>query len=144
MRYATFWQRLSAILLDGLFLAPLVALRYWLESVSKQAAIAFLVPFICLHLGYFVSYEAVHGQTLGKRLMGIRIVKRNGDPIGWRDAWLRNSVSILFAAINAAARIIALTSIADREYYNVGWALREENLQALQPAWLFWSNTVSE
>lgn len=142
MHYATFWERLGAILLDWLFLTPLTALRFWLESVSKQAAIAFLVPFSCLHLGYFVSYDAVNGQTPGKRLMGIRIVKRNGDPIGWHEAWLRNSFTIIFVLVNDVAILLALTAIADPDYYNVGWTVRNQNLNALRPAWIAWPETL--
>lgn len=144
MSYAGFWQRLAAMLIDFVLFAPLTALRIWLESVSKSAAIVLLVPFSCIYLGYFISYEGLYGQTPGKRLLGIRIVKRNGDPIGWREAWLRNSVHIVFALLNIVAFFLALTAIADVDYYNVGWKARTQNLQALRPAWLTWPDTLGE
>lgn len=144
MHYATFWQRLGGILLDWLFLAPLIALRTWIEALSKTATIALLVPFSCVHLGYFICYDAVHGQTPGKRVMGIRIVKRNGDPISWPEAWLRNSFSVLFVLLFDVSMLLALKTIADRDYYDVGWGVRVQNLHALRPTWLVWSDTLSE
>ncbi len=144
MRYATFWQRFSAMWLDILVLAPIIAIRFWVESHSKSATMALLVPLSCIHIGYFVSHHALSGQTIGKRLMGIRIVKRNGDAIGWTEAWLRSSLEVLFVGLFVVAEFIALADIADHDYYYVGWSQRSQNLYALRPAWLTWPDTVGE
>lgn len=45
--------------------------------------------------GYFVLFEAVwHGQTPGKRVNGLRVIRRNGQPIGMGEAMIRNLVRL--------------------------------------------------
>lgn len=47
-------------------------------------------------LGYFVIFEVVwNGQTPGKRLTGIRVVKRGGLPLTFTDSMLRNLVRLV-------------------------------------------------
>jgi len=43
-----------------------------------------------LILAYFVAMEAILGATVGKYLLGLRVRARDGSPIGWRAAILRN------------------------------------------------------
>ena len=93
------------MLIDFLVLAPIVAIHIWAGSDSRTAAMALLVPFACVHVGYFVYSHGQFGQTIGKHLVDIRIVKRNGDIIGWTEAWLRSSFDVLFAALSCVARM---------------------------------------
>jgi uncharacterized RDD family membrane protein YckC len=42
-------------------------------------------------LGYFLLFEALwNGQTPGKRLQRIRVIRLNGQPIGWLESSIRN------------------------------------------------------
>jgi len=61
------------------WLAPMVKLN-WL-SPSWAAGLAILLAF-CIYWGYFAAFEILwHGQTPGKRVAGIRVVKDTGRPI---------------------------------------------------------------
>ncbi|MER3493944.1 MAG: hypothetical protein C4323_17525 [Mastigocladus sp. ERB_26_2] len=52
-------------------------------------AIAILVNYF-IYTGYFVFFETLwHGQTPGKRIAKIRVIKDNGQPIGLQQAALR-------------------------------------------------------
>ena len=57
-------------------------------------ALAFLVFAVFLaQWGYFFAFEALNGgQTPGKTHAGIRVVRDDGLPVGWREAALRNLV----------------------------------------------------
>lgn len=132
------------MLIDLLVLAPILAIEIWLGSDSKSMAIVLLVPVACIHVGYFVYSHGRFGQTIGKYLVGIRVVKRNGEVIGWQEAWLRSSFDVLFVSFSCAAAFIVLTTIADRDYYNVGWSQRSQNLYALRPAWVGWTDIASQ
>ncbi|HEY9678193.1 MAG TPA: RDD family protein [Drouetiella sp.] len=53
--------------------------------------IAFIVMF-----GYFIFFEGTwHGQTPGKRLVSIRVIEANGQPVGWGGVVLRNLIRTL-------------------------------------------------
>lgn len=44
---------------------------------------------------YLVVMEALTGQTIGKMVMGIRVVKVDGTPISWKESIIRNILRII-------------------------------------------------
>ena len=82
--------------------------------------------------------------TVGKRVMNIGVARTNGQPIGWWEAWLRSSFDVLFAMLGMVASFVAVTAVSDEEYYGVGLLQRTQNLHALQPWWLGWTEVASE
>jgi uncharacterized RDD family membrane protein YckC len=48
-------------------------------------------------IGYFVYMEATYGQTLGKRLVGIVVVKTDGSPLDVKSSAIRNVARIVDA-----------------------------------------------
>ena len=70
MEYATPIRRMFAFLLDGILF------------------------FLTLIIGYLIWWLIVlgRGQTPGKQLLGIRAVKRYGDPSGWGTTFVREIV----------------------------------------------------
>jgi uncharacterized RDD family membrane protein YckC len=72
-----------------------VQLRYlWTGIFGNQVslwlvAIALMIGF-AIYAGYFVLFETLwHGQTPGKRLAKIRVVRDDGRPVGLQQATLR-------------------------------------------------------
>jgi uncharacterized RDD family membrane protein YckC len=63
-------------------------------SWSESWILALLVLVIFLiNWGYYVFFEGLgKGSTPGKKRMGIRVIRQDGLPIGWREAALRNLV----------------------------------------------------
>ncbi len=71
--------------------------QHWL--LSTLIAVGVLIVF-SIFFGYFIVFEAVwNGQTPGKRLVGIRVVRDGGYPIELLDSSLRNLVRVLEATI---------------------------------------------
>jgi uncharacterized RDD family membrane protein YckC len=61
---------------------------------SWGTALMILVLF-AIHWGYYVFFEALwHGSTPGKRSLGIRVIRQDGLPIGFREAALRNLLRV--------------------------------------------------
>lgn len=56
------------------------------------AMLTFVISFL-----YLIVLEAVLGATLGKLLLGIRVVKEDGSPIGWGASIVRNILRIIDA-----------------------------------------------
>src|SRR5213593_4896273 len=100
-------SRLLALILDqllvGLLLVALVIMGLvtgiggsvatgsrW--AGAWTAAMIVLLVFAVMW-GYRILFEALHGgQTPGKKWTGIRVVRDDGLPVGWREAALRNLV----------------------------------------------------
>jgi uncharacterized RDD family membrane protein YckC len=83
--FAGFWRRVAAFLVDGLVLG---LVGYALGGVLYDAFVQLgpwgrCVGFV-VALAYFVPQESGRGggQSLGKRLLGIRVVDAQGRPLG--------------------------------------------------------------
>ncbi len=83
---------------------PSGAARNW------AIAIVALVTFLLFVL-YFVLFESVtRGQTPGKRIVGLRVVKENGQPLQFIDTLVRNFVRLIdfFPGIYAVGSLTML------------------------------------
>ena len=79
VRYATFFDRLWAGLIDTLILLPICAF-FFIFSFG------FIGPVVVTWL-YFALMESGSGQaTVGKRVMGIIVTDMDGDPISFWQA----------------------------------------------------------
>jgi uncharacterized RDD family membrane protein YckC len=88
--YAGFWLRFFANLIDTLLLTvPFV----YLEVVYIDKVYALLLIGLCqllINVGYYVYFEGHEGATIGKKAVGLRVIRANGQfPIGFEDAFLR-------------------------------------------------------
>jgi uncharacterized RDD family membrane protein YckC len=120
-------SRFLAIMSD-LFLQVLVAISFLLifgyivslshffprshaEESVEIALVIFL--FFLIFSGYFVLFEAFwNGQTPGKKLLGIRVVKDGGYPIDFSASLIRNLIRVAeqmigFYAISVVSALIS-------------------------------------
>jgi len=77
------------------------------EGVTAVQGFAFLVSPISFV--YFVVMEAGSGATLGKRLLGIRVVGADGAKVSWGASLVRNLmrlVDLMFWAIPALISMV--------------------------------------
>jgi len=64
----------------------------WIASWGTALVILLL---FAIHWGYYVFFEALwHGSTPGKKRLGIRVIRQDGLPIGFREAALRNLLRV--------------------------------------------------
>lgn len=100
----------AAALLDAMLGFPVWALcatgllRAWGLSSSPLeipgAAVPWLVILaVVLHFVYHVTCIGRFGRTIGKGVMGIAVVRRNGSPAGYGRAFLR-SIGGMFALLS--------------------------------------------
>lgn len=64
-------------------------------SYSMDGWPAFVTTVI--DLGYFLLLEAILGATVGKLVLGLRVIKEDGSRIGFRDSIIRNLLRIVDA-----------------------------------------------
>ncbi len=104
---ADFGQRLGAFLFDLLlFVIVLMIATFVLSSISKRSIVssnsmlaAFYGLAFALFAVNFVLLASRAGQTVGKRLVGIRIVQEDGEPAALSKLALRNCVGYFLSAI---------------------------------------------
>lgn len=61
---------------------------------------AFIFASFAIFFGYFILFEALwNGQTPGKRVIGIRVVRDGGYPIGFSESVIRNLIRVLEALL---------------------------------------------
>jgi uncharacterized RDD family membrane protein YckC len=106
--YAGFWLRLAAMTIDGLILWGINYLITGLWNLASgipwsgitdqlvQEGITTVplwqvraLTFFVILVMYFIAFWAWRGQTPGKMALRIKVVRFNGEPIGWGGASLR-------------------------------------------------------
>lgn len=99
--------RFVAVLIDGVVLfagAFVIALATgggYAESSNGTSSAGFNLdggPFLfwtALALAYYVVLEAMSGATIGKKVVGIRVVDEDGSPIAWRASLVRNLLRLV-------------------------------------------------
>jgi uncharacterized RDD family membrane protein YckC len=80
------WLRISAALIDlAVLLAPFLVLSVATGGASWDQGASFTLDgwaailFLALVLGYYFGLEAAFGQTVGKYLLGLRVVRPDGN-----------------------------------------------------------------
>jgi len=111
MRYAGFWPRLFAGLIDGLVLSPILAISMWSYNCSPLViSVVSVATFFCT-TAYEVYFLARYGQTIGKMICSLKVVDISGEPISLSQAFYRSSVNILLGVVGLVATYQALTNI---------------------------------
>src|SRR5574337_118969 len=85
-----------AIQVGGLFSSAPEAGLEWLEAVASRLLVVLVVP--C----YFTLFVGWRGQTLGKMLLGLKIIRTTGEEIGYGRAlvrWIGQGMSALFLGL---------------------------------------------
>lgn len=137
-KYASFWQRLGAYLLDVLILIPLMALHIWGGEQSRLFGAYYFIPGVIFGLWFHAYLVKRYGGTPGKLIVGIKISKLEGGPVGYREAVLRYSVLFVLGTISQVVLIQTTLGMSDIEYFALDWQERALRIQELAPNWLGW------
>ena len=134
--YARFWQRAVAMVIDFAITVPVALLASWLGGHSRGAGGVSEILSVTLYLGYFIYGHGRFGRTVGKAVMGIRVVRLDGSAIGWPEAWKRSSVDIVLTAISLAGTLWALGTMSDAAFAAADGFWLHERIAAFEPAWV--------
>ena len=102
---AGFWIRFLAVLIDSIIMNVILAIVWaptlllsFRAAASGEAPSPFLalLPVLSfllttvISLGYYLWFWANRGATPGKKMLGLRIVREDGEePLGWGTAFMR-------------------------------------------------------
>jgi len=102
-QYVSVWPRAAATIIDCFLLAVFIQFSSLIFILTSHKAPnapdpLLFIPFfgsIIVFFGYFIVMEAMWGATLGKMMLGLRVVKTDGSPIGWSQAVTRNLLRVI-------------------------------------------------
>ncbi|NOU92799.1 RDD family protein [Paenibacillus sp. LMG 31456] len=99
-RYAGFWIRCGATLLDGICLQTVFIIFHLMLGYSllePPFAISMLESFLaCV---YYIVMTVIWGQTLGKMALGIKVIRNDGAPNTWGIIILREVIGKFISGI---------------------------------------------
>ena len=146
MNYAGFWLRLGGFIIDGLIVfivtAPLGVWASvstpWLKAGGYLVAAPFILLSIAFVIGflYFTLFWTWRGQTPGKMLIRVKVVRTNGEALSFERAALRFlGIIICFLTIYIGFIIVAFNiqkrglhdTIADTCVIKLGARLTKDN-----------------
>ena len=144
-------SRFLALALDSLIQAAIGIVAFILVAVFGVASgavqqplwlVALLIAVLfLLTFAYFAAFEiAWNGQTPGKRMVGIRVVKDSGRPLTPAESIGRNLMRIIdqLPGFYAVAVIVALISPRNKrlgDYVAGSMVVREASFAEVKPVW---------
>lgn len=119
--FASLLRRFCALMIDKLllFIPPGLVIAFLFRKMDDLAddplyvMAPIFLAFALFFVGSFLYHsllEGVYGQTLGKRICGIRVVKANFSPCGLGAGFLRNLMRIADAFFYYLVAVIALAA----------------------------------
>lgn len=138
VRYAGFWRRAGAGLVDFALWIPVAVVLFRLESASPAAAILSAVLGQVLYYAYVLPLTKRFGGTVGKLAVGIRVRPADGPELRWAHVVRRSAVDLVSSATIVAAVVIGLREIPFEAYRAASWANRTRVLEQAVP-WHAWA-----
>jgi uncharacterized RDD family membrane protein YckC len=113
-----FWIRLLAYLIDGIILNVISFVLVFIgviamglgpaglagiEDLESQGVLGLIVPLyifiIIMNIAYYTYFHGSTGQTLGKMACSLKVVRLNGEPLGYGRAFFRWLLFMIFVFI---------------------------------------------
>jgi len=131
--YAGFWIRTAAKLLDFMTMLPLMAFILYIDGLSKSAYFYLIIPNLIFYVWFEVYLVKRYGGTPGKLIMGIKIVRMDGDEVDWHAAAMRYLVNFCVTILGIIVMVWTLNMIDNDTYTSLGFFKRSQFMSTLNP-----------
>ena len=102
MEYVGVGRRLVATLVDAIIIGILFGVISGLLSIQQgpmsdsfEVLGTSNIASVAVGIVYYAALEAATGATIGKRLLGLRVVMVDGTPVDWTSSIIRNVLRII-------------------------------------------------
>ena len=136
MTYAGFWHRFGAGVVDALLFTPLCVLSFWAMGEGATLAVVVSAAVSVAYYAYSIVGHALWGQTIGKRVAGVRVRSVGGAPLTWAIAFRRSSVDVAIGILSLIGYAIVLHAIPEADFATKGWQQISEQYDRARPAWV--------
>src|SRR5262245_21249903 len=111
--HPTLWKRAGAYIVDCLVVAPFGLAAFWFasrEDASFGAVVSVGAAAFCAALLYRVISHAIWGQTIGKRVAGLKVVDHyDRGPITLGQALAREALGSVLVVWESLLVLFAIT-----------------------------------
>lgn len=136
--YAGFWYRVLASSADKIIITGCAYLFLFIRTYSLAGYIVVTLLGFLFYRFYHIGCVALWGQTPGKMLAKIKIVKLNGAPAGLWNAFLRNSVETTLVTIVLVLELIAAFKVSPAAYDAADLETKKSLIEAFIPNSVVW------
>lgn len=134
-KYNTFWLRSFAALIDALLFFPFIFPELFWDMTKVRTIISLDIANLVLYTSYLVLGHGLYGQTIGKKLMGVKLLDvSEKSSIGLFRAFLRESVWVVFSVISI---IIFTINTKGTEFITAGEMAKTSFFFWVSFGWLF-------
>jgi uncharacterized RDD family membrane protein YckC len=104
---------IQAVLLTLIVLSFMAAAGFsYVSSLGVWAAALMILAAFTIYWGYFVFFEAIwSGQTPGKRVMKLRVIREDGRPVRFFEVFVRNLLRLFVDFMPLPSYAIGVVSI---------------------------------
>lgn len=122
-RYAGFWMRFWAYVIDivvisslnGILLSPFkfvndgIAISVGIWTVTGIAS-------SIVYFAYFLLMTKFFGQTIGKMILGIRVIREDEEPLRWSDLFFREVIGrFIYRVFNFLMILYIMVGFTDQK-----------------------------
>jgi uncharacterized RDD family membrane protein YckC len=122
--YGGFWRRLAALTVNMAILIPYGLMIAHIMYASRYGYVWNLLGGTCITLLFNVYWVKRFGGSPGTLILGMRILRRDGGPVRYRDAMLRCSVLYVLWAAELVAILNGVSHITDAQYTEIAASKR--------------------
>lgn len=140
--YANLGERIVSTFLDGLFLCPLTFGLLYFNSVHLYN---FFYTFIVMQLiliAYTIYLPVRYGATPGKRVMGLTILKVNGDKITYRESFLKHVPALITGFIAFFIQTLSIVKADQAVFDSLSWMEQIKYIKTFNPEFTWFQFVV--
>src|SRR5882762_7205206 len=108
--------RLIARFLDIVILSLFLLISLFMSGYGRGMYLIWLVPAFLFQVFFYVYCVKRWGGTPGKLMLRLKVVKNNGDNVGWKEAIIRESVTLAFSLATLCVTAAALLDVPEDIY----------------------------
>lgn len=127
--YGGFWLRVKAGIIDFMLFVPLLAFIHYLNSLGVETSCLASIIILIFGLVYSIYLPKKYGGTPGKLLVGLKIVKTNGESIAWKESILRFAINIPPYLFGTFITLKSLQQVDPQIYLQQTWVQKGIYLQ---------------
>ncbi|HTI14190.1 MAG TPA: RDD family protein [Dictyobacter sp.] len=93
LQYVSVWPRFLAVFIDSIIIiiiSGIIELLLFSHNTKAAESATFVIAML-----YFIILEGTMGATLGKKILGLKVVNQDGSPISWGASIIRNILRII-------------------------------------------------